>query len=302
MQIENVGIYVISHGRPRPEQRPTTALLDSSGLDYHIVMNEGQVADYVAGGVPLEKIVSVSQEFEDQYFHDHRNYKVDFHGAITNREMCNIHARKSGLKYAVQLDDNITQLSYRHFNISSKNKDEWGAKKLPEWFKDMRDIMESTNIGMLGCEMSTTPGVQKKVLRNGYAFSLFMENVKANIPWIGPFDDDVAHNLQFNHSGKYTNAQLTAFGYAKESTSGSGMRGAYDKYEKERPLGTASMYPDHVKIGVKAHANGKNMRYYHVFKGMHHNIIVTKPEEFKTVIGKVNALCDAYELACESGG
>ena len=53
--INNVRIYVISHGRPKLQQRPTCKILDEAGLDYYMVMNEHQVNDDVNNGVDPKK-------------------------------------------------------------------------------------------------------------------------------------------------------------------------------------------------------------------------------------------------------
>lgn len=165
--------------------------------------------------------------------------------------------------------------------------------------EQMRDICDSSNIGMLGLEMLATPSFEKMILRSGYAYSFFMENVDANIHWRGPFDDDVTHNLDFNHSGKFTNALLTGYGYAKESKSNTGMRQAYGVWAKERPAGVANLYPDHVGIGVKPKANGTGKRFYHVFKQpLHSNIVITNEDLFNKTIRAINAFADDYEREC----
>ena len=64
--INNVRIYVISHGRPKLQQRPTCKILDDAGLDYYMVMNEHQVSDYVNNGVDPKKIIVTTDEFEKE--------------------------------------------------------------------------------------------------------------------------------------------------------------------------------------------------------------------------------------------
>lgn len=292
MKIDNVNIYIITHGRPNPSQRPTSVFLEMSGLDFYFVMNEKQVADYVAAGVDKSRIVVSTDEYEEEYFRTHKTYDVDFHGAICNREMCNIHARQNGVKYAVQLDDNIIVLSVAKRNVSPKDNEYFCREYLPKVIRIMRDICESTNIGMLGIGMGqATPNIETKILRNGYAYSFFMENVEANIHWRGPFDDDILHNLDFNHSGIYTNALLNAFGYAKETKSKTGMRKAYDKWVAIRPVGTANLYPDHVGVGIKPKANGRGMRFYHVFKQrLHQNIKIRDGKKFSEIMNEIRGI------------
>lgn len=290
IEVDNVNVYVITHGRAPRSSRPTCELLDYSGLKYYLVMNEKQVDAYLAEGVKRDQIIVSTDEFEKEYFERNKTYDVDFHGAICNRAMCNIHAKADGKKYAVQLDDNIIHLSIgkRPFRVGDKAY--FCMDYIPNMIEHMRDICESTNIGFLGLGMGTaTPTFESKILRVGYAYSFFMENVEANIPWRGPFDDDVLHNLDFNHSGKYTNALVTAYGYGKETKSKTGMRGAYNKYEAIRPIGTANIYPDHIGVGVAAKANGKDRRFYHIFrKAMHQNIKVTDKELFEATIKAIN--------------
>lgn len=295
--INNVRIYVISHGRPKPQQRPTCKILDEAGLDYYMVMNEHQVSDYVDNGVDPKKIIVTTDEFEKEYMKDHRIYKVSngFTGAVPNRERCNIDARENSIKYALQLDDNIVQMYLRNDGIKKKYKEKYQNKMLPDLVRCMRDICDSTNIGMLGLTMGATPTIEKKKIRNGYAYSFFMENVEANIHWRGPFDDDVTHNLDFNHSGKYTNALLTLVGYTKESKSNTGMREAYKEFYTERASGVAALYPDHVKVGVKSKANGKESRIYHVFTGrLHQNIKVYDVNKFAKSLHTVEQYADDY--------
>lgn len=287
--IDNVNIYIITHGRPKPQQRPTSAFLEMSGLRFFFVMNEKQVPAYIAEGVPREQIVVSTDEFENEYFTKHKTINVDFHGAICNREMCNIHARQHGIKYAVQLDDNITKLCLANTHTDKADMAYYSRVYLPRMLEIMRDICESTNIGFCGMSMgSAVPTVGTKIIRNGYAYSFFMENVEANIHWRGPFDDDILHNLDFNHSGAYTNALIEAFGYVKETKSKTGMRQMYDKYAALRPAGTANLYPDHIGVGNKPKANGRGRRFYHTFKkSLHANIKVKDRQAFEQCLDSI---------------
>ena len=79
---KNTTIYVITHGRPNPKDRPTTWWLEEAGLPFKFVMNEKQVDSYLSAGVSESQIVSVSDEWEDEYFERHKTYPVPFHGAI----------------------------------------------------------------------------------------------------------------------------------------------------------------------------------------------------------------------------
>ena len=290
--IDNVCIYIITHGRPKPEQRPSSRILELSGLEFFFVMNEKQVPAYIAEGVPREQIVVSTDEFENEYFAKHKTINVDFHGAICNREMCNIHAREHGIKYAVQLDDNISDLFLGDRLVNKSDMPMFAQAYLPRMIRAMRDVCESTNIGFLGMTLGlATPTREKALLRNGYAYSFFMENVEANIPWRGPFDDDVLHNLDFNHSGTYTCALLGAFGYKKETKSKTGMRMMYDKYVHLRPAGTHNIYPDHIGVGNRPKANGTGKRFYHTFKKpLHKNIKVTNRQEFESVLNDIRSM------------
>lgn len=287
-------VYVISHGRAERTQRPTTILLDNAGVDYYITMSDSQVDDYVKNGVARDKIVVAPDEWANEYMMKHRTFKIDgFNGAVPNREMCNIHAREHGKKYAFQLDDNIINLFIDHRGIKKSDVETYAD--INEWLSIMVNIAESTNIGLLGLELGATPARDKRIVRNGYAYSFFLENVQADIHWLGPFDDDVTHNLDFNHSMHYTNAVLTAFGYGKESKSNTGMRKAYDKFEAERPMGVANLYPDHVKVGVKPKANGTGKRFYHVFTGrLHQNIRVKDKALFTETINETKQVIKEY--------
>lgn len=296
IEIPNVRVYVITHGRPKSSQRPTCAILDKAQIKYYLVMNEGQVSDYMANGVDRKQIIISTNKFENEYFPRHRTYPVDFHGAICNRERCNIDARKHHIKYAVQLDDNIKDIYVRRDTIKRYDQDQWLYPFLSELIQHMRNICDSTNIGFLGLSMGAIPAAQKRILRVGYAYSFFMENVEANIPWRGPFDDDVTHNLDFNHSGNYTCALLTLFTYGKESKSKTGMRKMYDKYQKQRPMGVANIYPEHVKVGIVQKANGLQKRYYHVFTGpLHKNIRVHDKQKLLQNLKRLKQYADAYE-------
>lgn len=282
VEFDNLNIYIITHGRPRPEQRPTSEFLEKSGLKFYFVMNEKQVQSYVDAGVSKDKIIVSTDEFEEEYFASHKTIDVDFHGAICNREMCNIHARSEGKKYAMQLDDNILVFAIGKLATTNPTKEIFAKEYLPAMIKEMIAIMESTNIGLLGMNLFATPTTESKLLRTGYAYSCFIENVNANIHWKGPFDDDVLHNLDFNTSGIYTNALLAAFGYGKESSSNTGMRQKYVEFALQRAMGTSNLYPDYIGIGIRPKANGRDARIYHSFKkNMHNNIRVTNKLKFE---------------------
>lgn len=285
VEIKDLNLYVITHGRPRPDQRPTCEFLDKSGLNYYFVMNEKQVEDYVANGVDRNRIVISTDEFEEKYFKEHKTIDVDFHGAICNREMCSIHAKSQGKKYAMQFDDNIIYFSLGKVASNKKTHSIYAEKYMKKCIEQMINIMESTNIGFLGMNLNCTPSTEKNILRTGYAYSCFIENVNANIHWRGPFDDDVLHNLDFNTSGKYTNGVLAIYGYGKESKSNTGMRKKYSEYVVQRAMGTANLYPDYVGLGIRPKANGRGKRIYHSFKkNMNHNIRVTNKELFNNTI------------------
>lgn len=276
VELEKSNVYVISHGRPALEQRKTCEFLTNANIKYYITMNEGQVEDYIKNGVPESQIVISTNKFEEEYFKKYRTYNVDFHGAICNREMCNIHAKNNGKKYAFQFDDNIVQFSLGRQQTKKTNIDEFCKVYLPNMLKIMEKICESTNIGYMGMNLSAVPVAQKRLIRNGYAYSAFIENLEANIHWRGPFDDDVLHNLDFYHSGKYTNAIITPFAYGKESKSNTGMRKKYKEFAAQRPLGTVNLYPEYVDVGIAHKANGKDKRVYHVFKKSFTNNIKIK--------------------------
>lgn len=288
VELDNINLYIITHGRPRKEQRPTTDFLDASGLKYYFVMNEKQVEDYVANGVDRDRIVISTDEYEEAYFKEHKTIDVDFHGAICNREMCSIHARSQGKKYAMQFDDNIVSFSIGKVSTTKGTKDLYAEKYLPKCIQQMIDIMESTNVGFLGMNLQAVPITDKSIIRTGYAYSCFIENVTANIHWRGPFDDDVLHNLDFNTSGKYTNGIMAVYGYGKESSSNTGMRKKYSEYVIQRAMGTSNLYPDYVGVGIRPKANGLGKRIYHSFKkNMNHNIRVKDAEAFTKVLNDI---------------
>ncbi len=276
VELAKTNIYVISHGRPALEQRKTCKFLSDANIKYYITMNEGQVEQYIKNGVPKEQIVVSTNEFEEEYFKKYKTFDVDFHGAICNREMCNIHAKNNKKKYAIQFDDNIIILALGRIQTKKKNITEFCKNYFFNMLQIMENLCECTNIGFLGMNLFAVPIADNKLLRNGYAYSAFIENLEANIHWRGPFDDDVLHNLDFYHSGKYTNAILTPFGYGKESKSNTGMRKKYKEFEAQRPLGTANIYPEYVGVGIKSKANGRDKRVYHIFRKTFKNNIRIK--------------------------
>lgn len=295
VELEDLNIYIITHGRPEKNQRRTTEFLDNSNLKYYFVMNEGQVENYIKNGVKREQIVISTNDFEKEYFKKNKTIDVEFHGAICNREMCNIHARKQGKKYAMQLDDNIIYFSISKAQTKINTKKLYAEKYFPKIIKNMKQIMEHTNIGFLGMTLGATPSNEKKIIRTGYAYSCFIENVEANINWRGPFDDDVLHNLDFNTNGKYTNALCSVFGYGKESKSKTGMRQTYDKYVVQRAMGVSNLYPDYVGVGIKPKANGKDKRIYHVFKKrLNQNIKIKNKQQLEKTIEEIKKIVDDW--------
>lgn len=69
------------------------------------------------------------------------------------------------------------------------------------------------------------------------------------------------------------------------------MRKAYDKWVAIRPVGTANLYPDHVGVGIKPKANGRGLRFYHVFKQrLHQNIKIRDGKKFSEIMNEIRGI------------
>lgn len=84
-------------------------------------------------------------------------------------------------KYAYQLDDNITIFGSGKVHTTGKTKSYYAKNIFPKVFEHLYRMCECTNIGYMGIVLGATPTVEKKILRNGYAYSCFIENVEADI-------------------------------------------------------------------------------------------------------------------------
>lgn len=246
-------VAVVTGGRPRLEDRPTTKLfaaLAENGLtDVEWVVRSDHAESYERDEHPVN-IYPV--EWADAYSRAHWRHPTfaweagGFHGAFPGREWAMRTAEDRGYEAVLQLDDNVCRVGLMANPDTPYRKDAMtGGRALAL----LPELALSTNAWMLGPQLNAVFDVGKlRLIRPGYPYSCYVERVgPGRMPYYGPFEDDIMHALEYAlHGGVMrTAAVCEVFRYQKRHGTRDGMRSHYDP---GRGLEIARRYPRNVKL------------------------------------------------------
>jgi hypothetical protein len=242
---------VISGGRPTLASRPTSKLLETlHGVtaDPVWIVRSDQAGQYEPDG---HEIAAYSLDWARGYAHSHWTHpeppQNDFFGAFPGREAACREAERRGCWGVLQLDDNIAYLQIGNHNGRALAK-RYGLVLFAEF---LAAVTLSTNSRMTGAQLGSVPAiVDKKLARQGFPYSLFIERVGGGREeWHGPYEDDITHALQYAARADFSTASVLPYlRYCKESGSKTGMRG---HYQSDRARGVQMLCPEGMKIGIR---------------------------------------------------
>lgn len=217
------------------------------------------------------EIINVPQEYVEWYKSNIKNSDNAWYAPM-NRSYAIKYAREKGYDYLVQLDDNIVllQLAYcqkenanetlqikREYRATSRSGD--GSDMINDFIDTMAVMLENSNAGIVGCNMSGAAVPGDDYLAERYCYSLFMLNLK-NIPneYHGDFEDDIEFRLKLNQMNipMLQNAILmygkTGQAVNKDLT---GCRAEYAKAGVKRGEHMRKLYGDIYSAGISSFSN-----------------------------------------------
>lgn len=257
-------IAEISGKRPGDRmQRPTEKF--NFDFDKVIISNnsEGYKTDW--------DIVNVPESYE-KWYKDHCKMSDLAYYAPMNRSYAIKYAREHGYDYLVQLDDNIltfdikymyklddgTQVSYSTI-AKTPHKEE-----LPnDMFKYMVEVLQNTNVGMVGMAPNAASVPQDDWLRERYVYSAFMLDL-SRVPayFQGDFEDDIEYRLKLKQI-QVPSLEIVPFHYSKTAQDkyngkedSSGNREAYIKAGLKRGEHMSKLYGDIYQCGYSDRGSG----------------------------------------------
>lgn len=244
-------------------QRPTEKF--NFDFDKVIISNnsEGYKTDW--------DIVNVPESYE-KWYKDHCKMSDLAYFAPMNRSYAIKYAREHGYDYLVQLDDNIltfdikymyklddgTQVSYSTI-AKTPHKEE-----LPnDMFKYMVEVLQNTNVGMVGMAPDAASVPQDDWLKERYVYSAFMLDL-SRVPayFQGDFEDDIEYRLKLKQI-KVPSLEIVPFHYSKTAQDkhngkedSSGNREAYIKAGLKRGEHMSKLYGDIYERGYSDRGSG----------------------------------------------
>lgn len=249
-------VAVITGGRPALRDRPTAKYLDdlkAAGHPVCWVLGDWDAPEYEHD---KHEHVVYTRQWAEQYAAEHWTLPGtpepgQFLGAFVGREWACLEAERRGCWGVLQLDDNITGLGMI-FNSHGFAREKGGMR----YFADLLGTAAlATNGRTVGAQLNSVPG-QKKWLRPGFPYSLFVERIGPDREhWYGPFEDDIMHSLQYgSRAERGTALVFTALKYDKETKKMNGMRKNYN-HERSKALGR--VFPEVAKSTViRGKSNG----------------------------------------------
>lgn len=244
-------------------QRPTEKF--NFDFDKVIISNnsEGYKTDW--------DIVNVPESYE-KWYKDHCKMSDLAYFAPMNRSYAIKYAREHGYDYLVQLDDNIltfdikymyklddgTQVSYSTI-AKTPHKEE-----LPnDMFKYMVEVLQNTNVGMVGMAPDAASVPQDDWLKERYVYSAFMLDL-SRVPayFQGDFEDDIEYRLKLKQI-QVPSLEIVPFHYSKTAQDkhngkedSSGNREAYIKAGLKRGEHMSKLYGDIYQCGYSDRGSG----------------------------------------------
>lgn len=292
-------IAEISGKRPGDRmQRPTEKF--NFDFDKVIISNnsEGYKTDW--------DIVNVPESYE-KWYKDHCKMSDLAYFAPMNRSYAIKYAREHGYDYLIQLDDNIvtfdikymyklddgTQVSYSTIAKTPHKED------LPnDMFKYMVEVLQNTNVGMVGMAPDAASVPQDDWLRERYVYSAFMLDL-SRVPayFQGDFEDDIEYRLKLKQI-QVPSLEIVPFHYSKTAQDkhngkedSSGNREAYIKAGLKRGEHMSKLYGDIYERGYSDRGSGikrtGKVKFRHKIKPFKVGVRIKNIERLKSGILKI---------------
>jgi hypothetical protein len=310
-------VAVISGGRPRVSQRPTSRFLGearAAGVEDVVwVLNERHAGTYEDDGNP---VVTYSDEWAYEYASTHWTYPDrppepgGFFGAFAGREAACREAERRGCWGVLQLDDNIVDRYWDRATRGGKSvvSDRGG---LGFYVDVLAAVTLATNGWMVGAWLASVGRPEQRVARTGFPYSCFVERVgPGREEWFGPYEDDIMHALQYgDRADGATPVVVPPLRYQKASAvtgktlkDASGMRA---QYGHDRSKSLQRLQPQAAKVHVRrTTSNGRGgVRIFHQMPAgaIRNPLTITDPARYGLL---TDALVDAarhYKTAEREG-
>lgn len=304
-------VAVVSGGRPALKERPVRKYLDNfrdAGFPVIWSVDERDAPHYErdAHEVSVYPHDWAYEYAREHWMHGEPPTPDGFLGAFAGREWAAREAEARGCWGWLNLDDNVDRLSiHRATGASSRVVQEQGGASI---FADLLGALAlATNAYSVGAQLeAVSPGRSdaNTVIRPGFPYSLFVERVgPAREPWVGPFEDDIMHALQYGDRADGITAALAPWlRYHKENKSKTGFRRHYDS---TRSVQLQRLMPQGAKLGIRAtRTNGQgDPRVFHTMPpgAIRNPITIRNPGLYRAVAARREELARAFFEAEREG-
>jgi hypothetical protein len=302
-------VAVVSGSRPRLMQRPTRKFLDGlrdAGFPTIWSVDERDAPGYERDS---HEVSIYPHDWAYEYARQHWMQPIPpdpdgFLGAFPGREWAALEAERRGCWGWMNLDDNILQLGFRRGAKAGKQLiDRHGGMAV---HADLLSVVTlSTNAFTTGANLEAVYTHDKDsyvTARAGFPYSCFVERVgPGREPWVGPFEDDIIHALQYGDRADGVTAGLVpALLYKKEPTSKTGFRAHYDS---TRSVQLQRLMPQGAKVGIKAtKSNGRGgPRVFHTMAPIRNPLRVRDRAFFKAFEDRLWQLTAEWFVAEKEG-
>ena len=275
MKNKSFAAFILTHGRPHNEITSETLRRHGyTGKIYLIVDNEDKTIDQYVKKYGKENVIVFDKEAAGKNL-DLADTQTDRRATVFARNESFVIAKKLGLEYYIQLDDDYTHFSYKKELPTTRTKSNVPKlksryiKNLDKVFDAMIDLLNDTNavsvaMGQGGEYMGgTNAGLWKSGLRRK-AMNSWLFKTEQPIDFIGRMNDDVSTYVVHGMRGKlfFTVAQL----YLDQAPTQTVQGGMTDIYLASgtymKTMYTVIMQPSSVKVSVIGSTN----------KRVHHSI------------------------------
>jgi len=268
---DNFAIFIITHGRAdRVYTYKTLQKTDYSGKVYFIVDDEDEELEKYQKNFGKDNVIIFSKDDIAKRFDVMDNFK-DKRAIVYARNACYEIARKLGIRYFLELDDDYTGFYTRYVD-----KGIFKAKqifKVEESFENMLRLLDSHEKLMTVAFAQAGDfiggkdnGFEGNILRRRKAMNTFFCDVDKQFPFVGRINEDVNAYLLTARKGQFFITVPELMIVQKQTQTNKG--GLTDTYKK---LGTyvKSFYsvminPSAVRVALMG---GKNKRLHHRLNG-----------------------------------
>lgn len=216
-----------------------------NGIDFIVATNNAIAAEQFRQIQDLRVIETtdvIKKEFEARRRESKTNKSAE------TRHTINMYANENNYDYCIQLDDNIVSIFYRNLNA----KFEQVKKNQPYAFYELCillfNLMEYSNTGAIGYELSCYPCSKKMNITAGFPYSFFCHRVDKNFLLENSTEDDILMSIYNGEQNKPSSLIRNCFSYSKtgKRTDKMGNRKLYESMLKTNERGSfcQSKYPE----------------------------------------------------------